>query len=216
MRVALYLRVSTKDGGEDTDNQRLQLQQFCRAQGWEIAREYEDHESGGRADRAEFQAMLLDAAQRRFDLLLFWALDRFTREGTLATLQYLELLEGYGVRWRSFTEPWLDSAGPFRDVVISLIASIARQERIRLGERVKAGLERAKLEGTRSGRPIGRPRAIFDRGRAAELRAAGRSWGQIARELGTTVASARRACRTMGGPLPPMPKTPGAILHGQP
>jgi DNA invertase Pin-like site-specific DNA recombinase len=83
--------------------------------------------------------MLADAGRRKWDLLVFWALDRFTREGTLATLKYLEQLETYGIRWRSFTEPWIDSAGPFRDVVISLLASLAKQERTRLKERVKAG-----------------------------------------------------------------------------
>jgi DNA invertase Pin-like site-specific DNA recombinase len=90
--------------------------------------------------------MLRDAGARKFDLLLFWALDRLTREGTLATLKCLEILEGYGVHWRSFTEPWIDSAGPFRDVVISLLASLAKQERIRIKERVRAGLDRYRQD----------------------------------------------------------------------
>lgn len=138
--------------------------------------------------------------------MLFWALDRFTREGTLATLKYLELLESYGVRWRSFTEPWIDSAGPFRDVVISLLASLAKQERIRIKERVRAGMERARLKGTKSGKPVGRPRAVFDRAKALELRRAGWSWGKIARKLGTSVASVRRACEFLGGDRQPCQK----------
>jgi DNA invertase Pin-like site-specific DNA recombinase len=197
-RAAVYSRVSTRDKGQEPENQLLQLRQLCQAQGWEIGREYVDHESGGTSERAQFQAMLRDASQRMFDLLVFWSLDRFTREETLATLRYLELLESYGIRWRSFTEPWIDSAGPFRDVVISLLASLAKQERIRLGERVKAGLERVKLKGTRSGKPVGRPRVVFDRGRAAQLRAQGWSWGKIAREMKVTVASVRRAYQTLG------------------
>ena len=143
LQVALYLRVSTSNG-QDTNNQRLQLRQFSQSQGWTIQCVYEDHESGGRSDRIEFRQLLRDASMRKWDLLLFWALDRFTREGTLATLKYLELLESYGVRWRSFTEPWIDSAGPFRDVVISLLASLAKQERVRISQRVRAGLERAR------------------------------------------------------------------------
>ena len=193
VRVALYLRVSTTNG-QDTDNQRLQLRQFCQSQGWAIQCEYEDHESGSRSDRTEFRRLMQDATMRKWDLLVFWALDRFTREGTLATLKYLELLEGYGVRWRSFTEPWIDSAGPFRDVVISLLASLAKQERVRISQRVRAGLERARATGTRSGRPIGRPRAVFDRTLAVELRTQGPSWGKIAWKLGTSPASIRRAC----------------------
>ncbi len=57
--------------------------------------------------RGEFQKMMLHASQRKFSLLLFWSLDRLTREGTLATLQYLERLTSYQVGYKSFTEPYL-------------------------------------------------------------------------------------------------------------
>lgn len=192
LRCALYCRVSTA-AGQDTANQQLQLRAFAASQGWQIVHEYEDHESGGKADRAGFRAMLADAAQRTFDLLLFWALDRLSREGTLATLKYLEVLEGYGVKWRSLTESWIDSAGPFRDVIISLLASLARQERVKIRERVKAGLDRARATGTRSGRAIGRPLVIFDRGKAIDLRGQGASLRAIARKTGVSYGSVRRA-----------------------
>ena len=126
MRAALYTRVSTQHKGQETTNQLLQLRECCQAQNWSIVGEYEDHESEGKSERSIFQQMLRDAAARKFDVLFFWSLDRLTREGTLATLKYLELLETYGVRWRSLTEPWIDSAGPFRDVIISLLASLAK------------------------------------------------------------------------------------------
>ena len=142
-----------------------------------------------------FRETSRDAAARRFDVLFFWSLDRLTREGTLATLKYLELLEAYGVRWRSLTEPWIDSAGPFRDVIISLLASLAKQERVRISERVRAGLTRAKQYGTRSGRAIGRPAALFRRDRALELRAQGLSWRKIAQTVGVSPTTVRRACQ---------------------
>ncbi len=202
MRVAIYLRVSTRDKGQDTANQLRQLQDWCAAQGWIIVRIYEDHDSGSRPDRPEFRRMLADAALRKFDLLLFWALDRFTREGTLATLKYLEQLENYGVHWRSFTETGIDSAGPLREVIISLLASLAKQERVRISERVRAGLSRAKEGGTKSGRPIGRPRVVCRRDLVVELRRQGLSWRQIARQAGTSVATVRRIYRaTAGGEL---------------
>jgi DNA invertase Pin-like site-specific DNA recombinase len=193
MRAALYTRVSTRDKGQDTVNQVRQLREFCAAQGWTIVQEYEDHESGGKADRLQFKAMMSDAAQRKFDVLLFWALDRFSREGVYETHTYLKRLDDAGVRFRSFTEPYLDSCGMFRDAVISILAVIAKQERIRLSERVRAGLSRARAVGTRSGQPVGRPKVIFRRDRVAELRKEGRSWSKIAKEIGVSVASVRRA-----------------------
>ena len=195
MRVAVYTRVSTKAKGQEPVNQEIQLREHAQVQSWRLVRVYECHESGSKPDRAVFQEMLRDAAARKFDILLFWSLDWLTREGTLATLKYLELLESYGVRWRSLTEPWIDSAGPFRDVIISLLASLAKQERSRISERVRAGLHRAKHLGTKSGRPIGRPPAVFRRDQAMELRAAGISWREIAKRMGVSATTARRACQ---------------------
>ena len=92
MRVAIYSRVSTKDKRQEISNQVNQLRDFCLREGFAIVQEYADHDSGSKADRGEFQKMLRDAAAKKFDLVLFWALDRFTREGTLATLKYFEIL----------------------------------------------------------------------------------------------------------------------------
>ena len=202
MRAAIYARVSTDK--QEAANQRMQLRQLCEAQGWQIVREYQDTETGSRADRIEFRQMLNNASRRKWDLLVFWALDRFTREGTLATLKYLEQLENYGIRWRSFTEPWIDSAGPFRDVVISLLASLAKQERIRLKERVKAGLDRYRNDygagkvgrdvHSKSGKdlPVGRPKRIFARQEVLELRGRGLSYRQIARQMEIGEGTVRR------------------------
>jgi len=197
MRAALYTRVSTRDKGQEAANQVNQLREFCAAQGWPIANEYEDHESGGKADRAQFRAMMTDAAKREFDVLVFWALDRFSREGVYETHLHLKRLDDAGVRFRSFSEPYLDSCGMFRDAVISILAVIAKQERIRISERVRSGLSRARAQGTRSGKPVGRPRVVFDRGKAVELRNVGRSWRDIARACGVGVTTVRRACSSM-------------------
>jgi DNA invertase Pin-like site-specific DNA recombinase len=125
-------------------------------------------------------------------VVVFWSLDRFTREGALPTLQHLERLGSYGVRFRSFTEPYLDSCGVWGDAIIAIPGTIAKQERIRVSERVRAGLERARKNGTKTGKPIGRPRAVFHRDQVAGLRAEGLSWSAIARKLGTSVRTVRR------------------------
>jgi DNA invertase Pin-like site-specific DNA recombinase len=165
-KCAIYARVSTRDR-QETLNQLAQLREFCQRQGWLVITEYVDHETGSISTRAEFQKMLLHASQRKFDVLLFWALDRLTREGTLATLQYLERLTSYQVGYKSFTEPYLDSCGTFKDVVISLLATMAKQERIRMGERVRAGIAQARRAGKRIGRP---PLRVLKPKDVAELR----------------------------------------------
>ncbi|HEY4049066.1 MAG TPA: recombinase family protein [Acidobacteriaceae bacterium] len=86
-------------------------------------------------------------------ILLFWSLDRLSREGTVETLNHLQRLTSYGVNYRSFTEQYLDSTGIFKEAVIGILAAVAKQERVRLSERTIAGLERAKAQGRVGGRP---------------------------------------------------------------
>ena len=193
-RAAIYARVSTADGRQEIENQLSELRRFATSQGWEVAGEYVDEESGKSAERPNFKRLFDDAARRKFDLALFWALDRFSREGAFETLQHLNRLSGYGVGFRSFTEPYLDSCGVFKDAIIAILGAIARQERQRLSERLRAGLKRAQAQGTRSGRTVGRPKAVFDHGLVVALRQEGHSWRQIAARLHLGTGTVRRAC----------------------
>jgi DNA invertase Pin-like site-specific DNA recombinase len=189
MRIAIYARVSTKDKGQEVQNQVRQLREFCATQdGWIVVHEYIDHASGTRSDRQAFAQMFNAASRRQFDLLIFWSLDRFSREGVLETLQYLQRLTQYGVAFRSFTEPYLDSAGLFRDALVSIIASIAKQEKIRLSERTIAGLQRARAKG----RIGGRPKVKCNHSQILDLRNRGASLAQIAAQLGLTKTTVHR------------------------
>ena len=186
-RCGIYSRVSTSK--QEADNQLAQLREFARTLGWLVVAEYVDQITGKHSDRPEFQRMFRDAGQRRVDILLFWSLDRLSREGALETLQHLNRLTGYGVQWRSLTEQYLDSTGAFKDAVVSNLAVIAKQERVRLSERTRAGLERAR----RQGKSLGRPRVAVDPAEIRALRARGLSWGSISRETGVARATCQRA-----------------------
>jgi DNA invertase Pin-like site-specific DNA recombinase len=188
MRCGLYVRVSTNK--QETDNQLAQLRAFAVTVGWQVVVEYVDQITGKHSDRVEFQRMFEDASRRKFDVLLFWSLDRLSREGALETLQHLNRLTGYGVQWRSLTEQYLDSTGMFRDAVISILAVVAKQERVRLSERTLAGLERARKEG----KVLGRPRSKVDGDEIRALRASGLSWGAIGRQTGLARATCQKAC----------------------
>lgn len=189
MNICIYARVSTKDKGQEVENQLAQLREFAARQDWTIMRQYVDHETGSKSDRPEFKQMFQDASQRRFDLVLFWSLDRLSREGVLQTLNYLNRLTSHGVGYRSFSEQYFDSCGIFKDAVIAIMATVAKQERIRISERTKAGLENAR----RKGIPLGRRRVRLDVERVRQLRAEGRSYEEIAKELKCGVGTAFRA-----------------------
>jgi len=189
MRIALYARVSKDDGTQETENQLQELREFCQRSGWTIEHEYVDRMSGKTANRPQFKRMFDDAAKRRFDLVLFWALDRFTREGVLETLNHLQRLSASGVGWRSYQEAYFDSCGPFKDVVVSLMATLAKMERLRIGERTKAGLQRAR----RAGKILGRPRVDVDTVKLCKLRDGGLSFRQLAATTGYSLSTIVRS-----------------------
>jgi len=179
MKVAIYTRVSGKSNRQDAASQSLQLTEYCERQGWEYL-EYTDRMSSTKADRHAFLKMFEDARLKKFDLVLFWALDRFSREGVTETLNYLKVLDGYSVAWKSFTESYLDSTGMFKEAVIAILAAVAKQEHARLSERVVAGLLMAKREG----KVLGRKRIIVDRAKIRAMQANGQSVRAIAAAVG--------------------------------
>ena len=191
MKIALYARVSKDDGRQDVENQLHELRQFAQRSGWDIAEEYIDRASGKTADRPQFKRMFEDASKRMFDLVLFWALDRLSREGVLETLKHFEQLRTWGVGWRSYTEAFFDSCGPFKDAVISIMSSLAKIEREKISERTKAGLRRAKREG----KILGRPRVAVDVAKVRRFQAGGMGLRGIAEKTGWSLSSIMRAMK---------------------
>src|ERR1019366_9462647 len=183
MKAAIYARVSTRDGRQDAENQLRQLREFAASQKWTVVHEYVDRASGKRGDREQFQKMFTAAYRREFDCLLFWSLDRLSREGTVETLNHLQRLTGYGVNYRSFTEQYLDSTGMFKEAVIGILAAVAKQERVRLSERTIAGLERAKAQGRVGGRPKAEDAEPKLMAKIGRLRSEGHSIRAVAAEV---------------------------------
>lgn len=79
-------------------------------------------------------------SRRDLDILLFWSLDRLSREGAFETMTYPQKLTSYGVGYRSYKESYLDSCGMFRDGAIGILATIMKQKRVKLSERAHADL----------------------------------------------------------------------------
>lgn len=179
MRVAVYARVSTRDKGQDPEHQLHQLRAFAEQHG-PIYKVFTEEVSGGKSDRTEFKHMLLEAYQKKFNLIVFWRLDRFSREGALPTLKYLKELRDHGVNYKSFTEPYLDSLGPFGDVIVSMLATIAAQDLIKVSENTKAALAKKKELGVKLGAPTKTPAVVAH---AQDLKSKGYSNGLIARTL---------------------------------
>lgn len=155
-RAGLYIRVSKVD--QTVENQRLALERYCQARGYEIISVFSDGKTDHTADemsRNGFNQMIHSARRRDFDILVIWSVDRLSRRGILPVLNILTQLKGYGVGWDSLQEPWATSSGSVGEVLISILAWSAKVERERLSERIKAGLARRKNLGHHVGRKPG-------------------------------------------------------------
>jgi DNA invertase Pin-like site-specific DNA recombinase len=191
MKTAIYTRVSKSDGSQDPENQLRELKMFCDRHGWEVTDVYTDFASGGRGDRASFKRLMLDASKRKFDNVLFWAMDRFSREGIEATLSYIRQLDSYKVGFRSYQEPFFDSCGPFRDMLVAMFATFASLERAKISERTLSGLAKARSQGRVGGRPKADEDVALVK-RFAKLKASGLSIRNIAAEMGISPTTVQR------------------------
>jgi len=193
-RVAIYARVSTRDKGQDPENQVHQLRAFAEQHGT-IYKVFTEEVSGGKSERSQFKQLLLEAYQKKFDLVVFWRLDRFSREGALPTLNYLKELRDHGVNYKSFTEPYLDSLGPFGDVIVSMLATIAAQDLIKISENTKAALAKKKAAGAKLGAPT-KSKAVV--AQVLELKGDGKSNGYIARTLSISASTVAKYLAAAG------------------
>lgn len=190
MRAALYARISTKDGRQFAENQVTEIRTYCDRQGWKVVKEYIDHATGSKGISVRDQLALLmeDAHRRRFDIVVVFALDRFTREGVLKAFQYIERLQAANVEFRSVTEEHFQTSGPAGELFMAVSAWMAKQERAQLQKRIMAGLDRARA----AGKTLGRKPILVDAVKISELRAEHYSIRDIGLKLGLSRATVAR------------------------
>jgi DNA invertase Pin-like site-specific DNA recombinase len=172
-RAAIYMRVSTVD--QHPESQLNDLEQMAQQRSYEIVERYTDRITGTRARRPGLDQMMADARRGKFDVALVWASDRLARS-VRHFLEVLDELNHLNVEFISFREN-IDTSGPLGRAVVVIIGAIAELERSLIVERVRAGMRRAKLDGTR----LGRPPLHIDREALARDRALGYSFGKLAR-----------------------------------
>jgi len=192
MKAALYARVSRDD--LQSENQLRELREFAARKSWDVFAEFVDEDVRGDAPRPQLQALLHAAHERRFDVAVFWSLDRMTRSGVKDAIDILYAFDSAGVEFHSFREPYVNSIGPMRDAVIGLLATLAKMEKVRLSERTKAGLARARANGKRLGRPP-RDFGTLTADDIARMRAAGASWSRLEKDTGIPAGSLRRLAK---------------------
>ena len=215
MRAAVYARVSTANNGQSPEMQIREFGEYCQRRGWTVASgcEYVDVGiSGTKERRPELDRLMADAHRRNFDVVVVWKFDRFARSVS-HLLRALETFQSLGIEFVSLTEG-VDTSTPTGKMVFTVLGAVAELERSLIVERVRAGLRNARA----NGKSLGRPKKILDVTKVAALRRSGRSWRKIARALGCSARTARRALqkarqKAKSGILPRVDKTAKPQVH---
>jgi DNA invertase Pin-like site-specific DNA recombinase len=201
-RASLYLRVSTAGKSrrgeviafeQDPAVQEQPLRHLIAQRGWRLYQVYADRLSGAKEARPGLNALMADARRGAFDVVVVWRFDRFARSVKQLVLA-LEEFHSLGIDFISHQEA-LDTSTPMGRAMFTIIAAMAELERDVIRERTTAGLEYARQHGTKSGKPIGRPRAVFRHDQVLQLHGEGLSGREIARRLGVGEGTVRRVLK---------------------
>ena len=196
--AVLYLRVSTDD--QTTDNQKLELLEISKQKRWGVVDVYEDVAVSGaktRYERPEFKRLIEDALNNKFDVVMAWSVDRLGRSlsdlvGFLADLHDLNI--GLYLKQQG-----IDTTTPAGKAMFQMCGVFAEFERAMIQERVKSGLERARAQGKKLGRP---PLPDKVKHQILCARARKQTMRSIADELGVGLATVHRVVATaMAGRL---------------
>jgi len=194
-RVAIYARVSTTDGRQDPEVQLQPLREYCKQRGFTVHKEYVDKMSGSRDDRPALARMMDDARKRKIDAVLVFYFDRFARSVKQLVLA-LEEFNQLGIDFISYSEN-IDTSTPMGRVLFTIVSAMAEFERSLIQERVRAGLQKAKRDGKRLGRPV----VQWDVETALFMKRKGNSWADVSEAVGVSVSTLRRT-------IPPLLKNP--------
>ena len=201
MNIALYARVSTRNGNQNPEVQLTELRQYAQARGWHVVGEFVDvGVSGSKDSRPQLDALMKLAKARKIDALVVWKLDRFGRS-LKHLVTALDELEALGVAFISLRDS-IDLSTPQGKLMFAVIGAMAEFERGLIRERVMAGLAVARSKGRVGGRPRKNYKRDDDAKRIRQLREDGQSFRDIAAELGCSKSHVARVCGILGCSTP--------------
>ncbi|GCE83974.1 recombinase family protein [Komagataeibacter diospyri] len=183
-----YARVSTRDQSTD-----MQVSRLLEA-GIPKERIFMDVISGATEDRPQLNSLL--SLLNRGDVLTVWKVDRLGRR-TAHLARLLEEFDQKGITVRSLTEG-VDTSDRSSRVSYLLMSVIAQNERETINERIRSGIDHAQKYGTKTGRPIGRPKASSAKVQhALDLLASGKSYRHASSIAGVSLATLVRRVQSM-------------------
>jgi len=186
-RAGIYARVSTKD--QSVEMQLEELRKYVELNGWKHREYVDEGVSGAKASRKALDKLMKDAITGKLDVVLVWKFDRFARS-TRQLVTALETFQEHSVDFVSLRET-IDTTSAAGKMFFTIVAAFAEFERDTIRERVKAGMQHAKANGTH----VGRPRVETDLEAVEELFGKGYSQRKVSKLLGIPRGTLQRALK---------------------
>lgn len=183
-RIAAYIRVSSTE--QKTDLQRLELDGYIKARGWDDVTFYEEKLTGTNTNRPEFKRLMSDARSRSIDIVVVWKLDRFARS-LRDLINNLQELTNCGVEFISLKDQ-IDMTSSMGRLMLHIIGAFGEFEASLIKDRCRAGILAAREKGIRLGRP---PEVDVEQVR--RLRSNGMPLSQIAKQVGCSKTAVHKS-----------------------
>ena len=198
-RLVGYTRVSTtkQTKGYSIEYQKDSIERYCKVFDYDLIRIYKDEGLSAYKDRPAYENMLLKVFNdETIDGVIVDDLTRFGRS-TIDLLVQIKRLSEAGKKFISIKDT-IDISTKNGKLLLTMLSAIADYERETILERMEAGKERAKLEGTKSGKPMHRPKAEIDWDTVKDLRKVGLSWTKTAKQVGVSVPTLIKRAKEEG------------------
>ena len=195
-RAVLYLRVSKNE--QTIENQRIELERVAAAKGWKVIAIFKDEGMSGafgREVRAQYDSMLKQGVQAKFDVVLAWDVSRLSRS-LVDLVTTLDELHACDIDLYLHQQA-IDTTTPAGKAMFQMCGVFAEFERGILSERVKAGLNRAREEG----KTLGRPMKLVNIKKILEGRGAGKTIRQLALEENLSIGKIHKSLRSVTNEL---------------
>jgi len=190
LKVATYSRVSTRHREQKPEVQVGELRRYCKARRFKITHEIVDRAKGGTDDRPGFKQLMALVRAREVDAVIVVKLDRLFRS-LKHLVNTIAEFEALGVKFIA-TRDQVDLTTPAGRMFVQILGSLAEFERELIRERILLGLDHARSQGKR----LGRPKETDDQA-VRVLRAKGLSYQRIQKQLGVSKGAVYRAIRAM-------------------
>jgi len=145
MRIVIYCRVSTEE--QDADKQEFICREYCKRNDFEVYKVYKDVISGTKESRPQFNQLLEDMRNLKFDAIMVTKLDRVGRS-LKHLLNLFDEFQNKGIHFIAVTQN-IDTSSASGKLQMQILGAFAEFERNMISERTKEGMRRAVGVGKR-------------------------------------------------------------------